>query len=79
MLGVLGDMCKVSQQVSLKINIDKTKAMSYVNVAPIPVDVRNDTLKVVDEYLYLGQMIRLGWSNLYKEVARLIQRSWAAF
>ncbi|KAI8441325.1 hypothetical protein MSG28_014946 [Choristoneura fumiferana] len=50
----------VSQQVGLKMNMDKTKIMSNVHVTPVPVIVGNDALEVVDHYVYLGQVVQLG-------------------
>ena len=76
---MLSDLSIVSQRVGLKMNMDKTKVMSNVHVAPVPVVVGNDTLEVVDHYTYLGQIVQLGRSNFEKEVARRIQLGWAAF
>ena len=69
---MLSDLSIVSQQVGLKMNMDKTKIMSNVHVAPVPVVVGNDTLEVVDHYSYLGPIVQLGRSNFDKEVARRI-------
>ncbi|KAA5586822.1 reverse transcriptase family protein, partial [Pseudomonas aeruginosa] len=52
---MLGDLSRVSQQVGLKMNMDKTKIMYNVHVAPTIVTVGSSTLEVVDEYIYLGQ------------------------
>ncbi|KAI8440939.1 hypothetical protein MSG28_009236 [Choristoneura fumiferana] len=76
---MLSDLSIVSQQVGLKMNMDKTKIMSNVHVTPVPVIVGNDVLEVVDHYVYLGQVVQLGRSNFDKEVARRIQLGWAAF
>ncbi|KAI8420615.1 hypothetical protein MSG28_007859 [Choristoneura fumiferana] len=64
---MLSDLSIVSQQVGLKMNMDKTKIMS--NVTPVPVIVGSDVLEVVDHYVYLGQVVQLG----------RIQLGWAAF
>ena len=76
---MLEDLNRVSQQVGLKMNMDKTKVMSNVHVVPTPVSVGNSTLEVVDGYVYLGQTVQLGRSNFEKEVNRRIQLGWAAF
>ena len=76
---MLEDLNRVSQQVGLKMNMDKTKVMSNVHVRPTPVLVGSSVLEVVDEYIYLGQTVRLGRSNFEKEVNRRIQLGWAAF
>ncbi|CAK1599974.1 unnamed protein product [Parnassius mnemosyne] len=41
--------------------------------------VGNTKLEVVDEYVHLGQIVRLGKSNFDREVNRRIQLGWAAF
>ncbi|KAA5608736.1 reverse transcriptase family protein, partial [Pseudomonas aeruginosa] len=75
---MLGDLSRVSQQVGLKMNMDKTKVMYNVHVAPTIVTVGSSTLEVVDEYIYLGQAVRLGRSKFEREVSRRIQLGWAA-
>lgn len=76
---MLDDLSRVSQQVGLKMNMDKTKVMLNSHVVPTPVKVGSSTLEVVDEYIYLGQKVQLGKSNFQKEVDRRIQLGWAAF
>ncbi|CAH2098684.1 unnamed protein product [Euphydryas editha] len=53
---MLGDLDGVSQQVGLKVNMDKTKIIS--NVVPILISVDNSTLEVVD-LLQLVAMYRV--------------------
>ncbi|CAG9133694.1 unnamed protein product [Plutella xylostella] len=76
---MLTDLNDASKQVGLKMNMDKTKVMSNEHVSSSPVTVGGVTIEVVDQYPYLGQVIRLGKSNFDKEVARRIQLGWAAF
>ena len=76
---MLNDLSRVSQQVGLKMNMDKTKIMSNTHVVPTPLKVGDSTLEVVTEYVYLGQIVQLGRSNFEKEVNRRIQLGWAAF
>ncbi|CAG5058806.1 unnamed protein product [Parnassius apollo] len=76
---MLNDLNSVSQRISLKMNMDKTKIMFNVHVTPMPVIVGSTMLEVVDEYVYLGQIVRLGKSNFDREVNRRIQLGWAAF
>ncbi|KAG7305016.1 hypothetical protein JYU34_010462 [Plutella xylostella] len=61
------------------MNLDKTKVMYNAHIKPEPVAVGEATIEVVQEYVYLGQTIRLGRSNFDKEAARRIQLGWAAF
>ncbi|KAL0901059.1 hypothetical protein ABMA27_006382 [Loxostege sticticalis] len=65
---MLEDLNRVSQQVGLRMNMDKTKVMSNTHVAPTPLSVGNSILEKVDKYVYLGQIIQLGRSNFEKEV-----------
>ncbi|KAL0859196.1 hypothetical protein ABMA27_011014 [Loxostege sticticalis] len=67
---MLDGLSRASQQVGLKMNMDKTKIMSNVHVAPTPLKVGDSALEVVDEYVYLGQTVQLGKSNFEKEVNR---------
>ncbi|XP_048487141.1 uncharacterized protein LOC125490834 [Plutella xylostella] len=76
---MLTDLNDASKQVGLKMNMDKTKVMSNEHVSSSPVTVGGVTIEVVDQYPYLGQVIRLGKSNFDKEVARRIQLGWVAF
>ncbi|XP_045452421.1 uncharacterized protein LOC123661502 [Melitaea cinxia] len=56
---MLEHLDSVSQRVGLKLNMDKTKIMSNVHVAPAPVRIGNTVLEVVDQYIYLEQLIQL--------------------
>jgi endonuclease/exonuclease/phosphatase family metal-dependent hydrolase len=76
---MLDDLSKASERVGLRMNMDKTKIMSNLHVAPIPISIGHFTLEVVDEYIYLGQTVQLGRSNFEKEVNRRIRLGWAAF
>ncbi|CAG9133443.1 unnamed protein product [Plutella xylostella] len=76
---VLSGLNAASRRVGLGMNLDKTKVMYNAHIKPEPVAVGEATLEVVQEYVYLGQTIRLGRSNFDKEAARRIQLGWAAF
>ncbi|KAL0850907.1 hypothetical protein ABMA28_006816 [Loxostege sticticalis] len=71
---MLDGLSRVSQQVGLKMNMDKTKIMSNVRVAPTPLKVGDSALEVVDEYVYLGQTVQLGKPNFEKGVNREASR-----
>ncbi|KAJ8730477.1 hypothetical protein PYW08_001890 [Mythimna loreyi] len=76
---MLDDLSRASERVGLKMNMDKTKGMVNIHVAPTPIKIGDSTLEVVDDYVYLGQTIQLGRSNFEKEVNRRIRLGWAAF
>ena len=76
---MLGDLSRASERVGLKMNMDKTKVMVNIHVAPTPIKIGDSTLEVVDDYVYLGQTVQLGRSNFEKEINRRIRLGWAAF
>lgn len=45
----------------------------------IQVTIDNQTLQVVDEYVYLGHNIRLEKNNQTAEINKRIEKTWAAF
>ena len=57
---MLGDLNSVFQQVGLKMNMDKTNFMFNVHVAPTVLAIGNTILEAVDEFINLGQAVRLG-------------------
>lgn len=73
---MIQELKEASRIVGLKMNLQKTKIMSPTN---IPVIIENHTLEVVDEYVYLGHIIKLGKNNQTAEITRRIGLSWAAF
>ncbi|KAJ8706628.1 hypothetical protein PYW07_012706 [Mythimna separata] len=78
---MLGDLSRASERVGLKMNMDKTKVMVNIHVAPtcIPIKIGDSTLEVVDDYVYLGQTVKLGRCNFEKEINRRIRLGWTAF
>lgn len=73
---MIQELKEASRIVGLKMNLQKTKIMSPTN---IPVIIENHTLEVVDEYVYLGHIIKLGKNNQTAEITRRIGLSWTAF
>ncbi|CAK1584095.1 unnamed protein product [Parnassius mnemosyne] len=76
---ILNDLNSVSQRTGLKIDMEKTKIMFIVYVTPMPEIVVSTKLELVGEYVYLGEIVRLGKSNFDREINRQIQLGWAAF
>lgn len=60
----------------LQLNESKTKAMTNED-DPQNVTIGNKTMEYVEEYLYLGQIIKCGKSNQTAEVERRIRLAWA--
>ena len=59
--------------------MDKTKIMFNDLVDPEPIAVNGVPLEVVQQYVYLGQILQLGKNNFEREANRRIQLGWAAF
>ena len=53
--------------------MDKTKVLRNNHVSSSPVTVGSSVLEPVDEYVYLGHIIRLGRANFEKEINRRIK------
>jgi hypothetical protein len=60
---MLADLCRASDRVSLKMNMDKTKIMFNIYVAPTPVIIGSSALEGVDDYVYLAQLGEKGYSS----------------
>ena len=73
MLEQLQTQCK---KVGLQMNSTKTKAMT--NKDETPIQVGTETLKYVDEYVYLGQSVSFQENN-EKEIKTRISLAWRKF
>lgn len=70
-----------SLKVGLKMNIKKTKVMYNGNVQGPHlqgIQIGNDTIERVDEYIYLGQKVKAG-PGQEDEIKRRIAMGWTAF
>lgn len=76
---MVSSLAESSKHIGLRMNLDKTKIMFNELVDPRPVAVNGVPLEVVQEYVYLGQTLRLGRNNFERESNRRIQLGWAAF
>lgn len=76
---MLNGLADASQRVGMGMNLDKTKIMVNEHITPVPITVADTPLEVVQEYVYLGQILQLGKNNFEKELSRRIQLGWAAF
>ncbi|KAJ8713756.1 hypothetical protein PYW07_014126 [Mythimna separata] len=57
---MLGELSSASERVGLKMNMDKTKVIVNIHVAPTPIKIGDSTLEIVDDYVDLGQTCVLG-------------------
>lgn len=76
---MLTTLADASRRIGLGMNIEKTKVMVNRIASPGPVVVNGVPLEVVDEYIYLGQLLQLGRNNFEGEIDRRIRLGWAAF
>lgn len=71
-------MNRESLKVGLKMNTKKTKVMRICRVHFEHVHIQDESLVVVDEHIYLGQLTQTNTSN-EKEIKRRIRLGWSAF
>ena len=62
-----------SRRVGLAMNLNKTKAIFNEQVISGPTYLHGTPLEVVQEYIYLRQIIQLGKNNFEGEADRRIQ------
>jgi len=65
-----------SREIGLEMNIDKTKIMSPIK---IELSLCNKNIENVDEYVYLGHLVKLGKDSEDSEIPRRLKLSWDAF
>ena len=75
MLNQLSDKSKV---LRLKMNIKKTKVMFNKYIDENIIQVNNNTIEHVEEYVYLGQLVTME-SDKTNEIKRRISAAWGAF
>ena len=79
MQSFLDDFVKEAEKVGLEIHKTKTKSMTIKNGNTVGTfTIKNDTLKQVDEFPYLGYTIS-SENNHEKAVSRRIGLAWVAF
>ena len=75
MLNQLSDESKV---LGLKMNMKKTKVMFNKYINENIIQVNNNTIEHVEEYVYLGQLVTME-SDKTNEIKRRIGAAWSAF
>lgn len=73
---MLEELHHASSGVGLQMNLTKTKIMS---LEQIQIQIENQTIENVTEYIYLGHKIQRGKENQAAEIPRRVGLSWAAF
>ncbi len=72
------DLHRESLKVGLKMNMKKTKIMYNKHLIGRQIMIRNKALKLVEEYIYLGQMVSANPAHK-KEIRGRIGMGWSAF
>ena len=76
---MLQELNSAAKNCGLQMNAAKTKIMSNCNdVTDVDLD-NNSKIKVVNEYVYLGQRISFDKNSQRAEISRRIQLGWTAF
>ena len=72
------EMHVASEKIGLQMTINKTKIMTNTG-ENINIKINGERLEQVEEYVYLGQTIKLNRENQEAEIVRRIKLSWAEF
>ena len=76
---MLQELNSAAKNCGLQMNAAKSKIMSNCNdVTDVDLD-NNSKIKVVNEYVYLGQRISFDKDSQRPEISRRIQLGWTAF
>lgn len=75
---MIKELEEASRKVGLKMNMKKTKIMTNTQ-EDRNVRIDNCILEKVNEYIYLGQILKLGKDNQTAEIQRRIRLAWAGF
>ena len=75
---MLTDLNRESKKVGLQMNQSKTKVMFNDKVTPKDIEIDGQKLEVVDEYIYLGKIIKLT-KDPDCEIKRRITIGWKSF
>ena len=76
---MLDDLHKECIKCGLRINMSKTKLMCNPKISHAPIQLRGETIQLVQNSVYLGQNICLQDTNQTKEINRRIRLGWATF
>ena len=78
---MLTELNEASKSVGLLMNSRKTKAMSnkYIENADEILEIENQQIEEVEQYIYLGQRISLHDASKESEIKRRITLGWQAF
>ena len=75
---MMNELNEESKKLGLKINFKKTKVMYNAHASKSKVYIGNQEIEMVDEYIYLGQLVSMQ-TDKSNEVKRRIAAGWIAF
>ena len=76
---MIKELNEKSEQIGLKININKTKYLTNDVHQNQHIILNNRTIERVQSFIYLGQKIEITKNNLTADLARRISLGWSAF
>ena len=75
---MLEDLGKQASRVGLRMNYSKTKTMTNTEESAT-INFGTNTIEQTEEYIYLGQLVKLNKENQTVELKRRIRLAWVAF
>ena len=72
------ELSNESSKIGLKMNLSKTKVMYNQHAAKKEVKINGETIGIVDEYVYLGQL-KTSNAKLTDEINRRCKMAWSSF
>lgn len=75
---MLAELARESEKVGLKMNYTKTKTMTNTQDNRC-LTVDGTKIEAVNEYVYLGQIIKINKENQTAEIKRRVRLAWAGF
>jgi hypothetical protein len=75
---MLNQLNEQSSKLGMKINMKKTKIMFNDYANKMQVKIGSENVEIVDEYLYLGQLVTMK-NDMTDEIKRRIAAGWGAF
>ncbi|XP_030746034.1 uncharacterized protein LOC115874876 [Sitophilus oryzae] len=75
---MLEELVTAARRIDLNMNYTKTKIITNTD-ENITTRINQENIEQVEEYIYLGQMIKLKKENQTAEIKRRVRLAWAAF
>ena len=77
---MLKEINEASLRVGLSMNLKKTKVMHNEHIDDnFEIKIVNNTIEVIDHYIYLGQLFTMDSASKEREIKRRITMGWQSF